>query len=320
VTALFTGIGDDFQTRSGFIGRAGIVRVNVDPSYTVYGTRGGLVERFTADLELDGTWQYRKFIHGLGIQDGKFHLRFNGALRGGWTAGAAILPESFGYDASLYANYRIEVPVASGLDTIPFTGRPRIANLDFALQAGTPQWQHFSGTAFYLWGHDENFFEWASGAIKVLILGLNYRPTDRLRSEFTSTFIEVDRRTDGSRVNVRRIPRLKIEYQISRPLFVRVVGQYLQEWTDSLRDDSRTNAPILIFAPTAADPNRHLRTVIAQTNRFHADVLVSYQPIPGTVILAGYGSTMDDTGAFKFERLARSNDAFFAKLSWLFRL
>jgi len=320
VTALFTGIGDDFQTRSGFLVRTGIVRANIDPSLTVYGRRGAVVERFTADLEWDGTWQYRSFINGLGIQDNKFHFRFNSALRGGWTAGAALLLESFGYDGSLYANYRIEVPVAGGLDTIPFVGRPRIPNLDWVLQAATPQWQHFSGSAFYLWGRDENFFEWASGDIKVFILGLNYRPTDRLRSEFTNTWIDVHRRTDGSRVNVRRNPRLKIEYQVSRPLFVRVVGQYLQEWTDSLRDDSRTNAPILIFAPTAAEPNRHVRTAIAQTNLFHADVLVSYQPIPGTVILAGYGSNLDDSRAFKFERLTRNNDAFFAKVGWLFRL
>ena len=53
----------------------------------------------------------------------------------------------------------------------------------------------------------------------------------------------MNRRTDGSLVNVGRIPRLKLEYQLVRPFFVRLVGQYVQQQTDSLRDDSRTGAP-----------------------------------------------------------------------------
>ena len=35
------------------------------------------------------------------------------------------------------------------------------------------------------------------------------------------------RQTDGSEVAATRIPRLKVEYQIARPLFVRVVGEYV---------------------------------------------------------------------------------------------
>src|SRR6267142_2652464 len=57
---------------------------------------------------------------------------------------------------------------------------------------------------------------------------------------------QVNRRTDGSLVNVGRILRAKVEYRLSRPLFVRLVGQYVRDQTDSLRADSRTGAPILI--------------------------------------------------------------------------
>ena len=67
-----------------------------------------------------------------------------------------------------------------------------------------------------------------------------------MRTELTYYWQQINRRTDGSLVNVGRIPRLKIEYQVSRPLFLRLVGQYVQDETDSLRDDSRTGAPILI--------------------------------------------------------------------------
>jgi hypothetical protein len=313
----FAGIGDRFVDRSGFIGRSGIVRAFVDPSWTVYGRRGALVERFTADVLVDGTWQYRKFVNGGGIQDRKLHFNGNAALRGGWNLGLGLLIETFGYDADLYADYRLEVPGPGGvgLDTVPFVGQPTIANLDYVVQFNTPQWRHFSANGFVLKGHDENFFEWASGDLLLANLAATFRPTDRIRAELSYNWQQVNRRTDGSLVNVGRIPRLKLEYQVSRPFFVRLVGQYVQEQTDSLRDDSRTNAPILIATPSGV-----VRTQASRTNLFHGDVLLSYQPIPGTVILAGYGSDMTDERAFGFRRLERTGDAFFAKVSWLFRM
>jgi hypothetical protein len=109
--------------------------------------------------------------------------------------------------------------------------------------------------------------------------------------------------------------RAKVEYQVSRPLFVRVVGQYIQDKTDSLRDDSRTGAPIFIQGPDSLT-----RAAASHSNLFHVDVLLSYQPVPGTVVFAGYGSDMVDEEAFRFRGLTRTDDAFFLKLSYLFRL
>jgi hypothetical protein len=50
------------------------------------------------------------------------------------------------------------------------------------------------------------------------------------------------------------------------------------------------------------------------------DWLFSYQPNPGTVIFAGYGSSMTESNAFRFSDLHRTTDGFFAKLSYLLRL
>ena len=317
VSALFAGISDDFRAASGFIGRAGIVHAYLDPSFTKYGRRGALIERTTGDIVVDGTWQYQNFIHGRRIQDQKLHFNVKTALRGGWSLGAGLFFESFGYDSALYAGYRLEVPrPAGGLDTVRFVGQPTIPNVDYIFQITTPQWRHFSGTGFVALGRgDENFFEWASADLVLMNLGLVYRPTDRLRTEFTYAWQQVNRRTDGSLVNVGRIPRLKVEYQVTRPLFVRVVGQYVQEKTDSLRDDSRTNAPILIAGPEGLQ-----RAAATQSNLFHADLLLGFRPVPGTVIFAGYGGDLADSGAFRFHDLRRSKDSFFVKLSYLFRL
>ena len=95
-----------------------------------------------------------------------------------------------------------------------------------------------------------------------------YRPTDRMRAEFSYNCQQVNRRTDGSLVNVGRIPRLKLEYQVSRPFYVRIVGQYVQDHTDSLRDNSRTEAPILI-----AGPGGYTRAAAAKTRNIYSRVL-----------------------------------------------
>lgn len=314
--SLFAGISDDFRSASGFIGRAGIVHAFVDPSYTTYGKAGALLQRLTGDIVVDGIWQYQNFIHGRNIQDQKLHFNVNTSLRGGWNVGAGYFVESFGYDSALYANYRLEVPKSGGgLDTIPFVGQPTIGNGEYIIQIGTPQWQHFSGSGFFLQGHDENFFEWASADLLLLSVNVSYRPTERIRNSFSYFWQQVNRRTDGSLVNVGRVARAKVEYQLSRPLFIRLVGQYIQDQTDSLRDDSRTGAPILITGPSGVT-----RTTASATNLFHVDALISYQPVPGTVVFAGYGSDMLDEDAFRFRGLTRTGDAVFVKLSYLFRL
>jgi hypothetical protein len=120
-----------------------------------------------------------------------------------------------------------------------------------------------------------------------------------------------------SRVATRNIPRVKLEYQLSRPIFLRFVGQYDARWQDALRDDGRTNDPILLLNPAKGIYERALET---RSNSFRGDVLFSYQPNPGTVIFAGYGSTLTEPESFRFRNFDRSTDGFFLKMSYLFRL
>ncbi len=313
-----TGISDDFRAGSGFIQRRGIVHANFDHSLTIYGKEGGLIESFTGDVALDGTWEYDRFVNGEGIQDQKLHLNTNTRLKGGWQFGASILTESFGYPADLYADYALELPAAEGgLDTVPFTGRPTIPNLDYVLTLATPELSHFSGNLLFLWGRDENFFEWASANIKWLDLTLDWRPTDKLRINGLYRLQYVGRRTDGSTVNIWRSPRLKLEYQLSRPIFLRLVGEYTTERRDALRDDTRTGAPILIFD---SESNAYVRTSRFGHRSFRGDFLFSYQPNPGTVLFAGYGSTLTDPSELGRSPLRRAEDGFFLKLSYLFQM
>ena len=126
------------------------------------------------------------------------------------------------------------------------------------------------------------------------------------------------RRTDDSMVGIRRIPRLKAEYQISRSIFVRLVGEYNTDWQDDLRDDSRTNLPIYILNRETGQYDRAVKTYLKS---FRADWLFSYQPTPGTVLFAGYGNTLANVDDDRRNApLQRTVDGFFVKFSYLFRL
>jgi hypothetical protein len=207
-----------------------------------------------------------------------------------------------------------------GADTVAFTAGERIPNRDYVLSFETPEFKHFSANAFILWGHDENFFEWSPGRIIIHNAGLTWRPTDQVRLDGTYALQQVRRVSDGSLVNVAHLPRLKLEYQLSRPIFIRLVGEYAHEKQDSLRDDTRTEAPILIFDPSAGD---FVRTRAFARSSFRGDVLFSYQPTPGTVGFLGYGSTLadpPDPSSPQSSGMRRVQDGFFLKLSYLFHM
>ena len=156
-----------FRARSGFISRPGIAHATLNHRATVYGKRGGLVESFTGDVTLDGTWEYQRFVHGEGIQDKKLHFNTNTTLQGGWKLGGSILVESFGYPADVYADYAIEVPGPAA----PAPTRCRSPALrPFPTSIMCSPWKRRSSptspvTSFFLWGSDENFYEWASANI-----------------------------------------------------------------------------------------------------------------------------------------------------------
>jgi len=105
------------------------------------------------------------------------------------------------------------------------------------------------------------------------------------------------------------VPRLKVEYQLSRPLFLRFVGQYDNRQRDALRDPN-TDFPLLVNSAVAG------RQV---TRDFRVDWLVSFLPSPGTVLFAGYGASLTEPEAFRFREMERVRDGFFLKLSYVFR-
>ena len=315
-SSSINGIHQDFVAGSGFISRPGIVHSNLNARYTTYGAPNARLQTYTTGIVFDNTWDYDEFEQGIGPDDIKLHLNNDWVLRGGWRLGLDFLLETFRYPARFYGNHFVEVQDAQGLpvDTVAFQGRRRIPNYDLVVRINTPQFARFSASGFLVGGRDENFEEWAPGYIFIADATANWRPTEQVRASLRYVEQRTIRPDDGSVVRLSRIPRLKVEYQIARPLFIRLVGQYTADERAVLRDVEGTGYPILIR--TANGFTRGDFSV----QEFRGDVLLSYQPSPGTVLFLGYGSSALDTRPFAFRDVTRTSDGVFLKLSYLFRL
>jgi hypothetical protein len=314
---VFNGIAPRFEAQSGFIARTGVSLLSATHHWNRFGAPGSLFEVISPEIYVDGRFRYDDLVNRRAAQDVKLHLRTNARLRGGWQVGGQWLREEFGYDRDLYANYVLLKPVAGGrVDTVAYTGTPRLPNYDWVASFGTPEFKRFSASSFVAWGQDENFQEWSSADIIISSFTLTLRPTAQLRMAGTWAYDQFNRKTDGSRVLVRNTPRLRTEYQLNRQMFVRFISEYSRVQQDSLRDDSRTELPIYL-----QQRNGSLVRAAAFTRaRARFDLLFSYLPNPGTVVYLGYGDQLRADQPDGARTLQRTSDVFFAKVSYLFRV
>ena len=255
-------------------------------------------------------------MHGGPIQNKQLHFNLNARLKGGWGVGAGYFLETFGYDPSIYSSYGLRQSDGS---VTPFTGGGGVAlpNRDYALFANTPSWKRFDFNFFALAGlNDENYAEWASGRILFLNANGNIRPTDRLRINLSYNDSRVYRPTDGSRVLLQDVAASTVEYQLSRSFQLRVIGQYSINARDSLRDDSRSNLPIVLRDPSTGT---YSPTKPYDNHQMQLNFLFTYLPNPGTVIYLGYGAVAQRPNDVGRPQLGVVQNDLFLKLSYLRR-
>jgi hypothetical protein len=314
-TAVFEGVHPEFTASSGFISRAGVVRAVFQPRHTWF-PKDNLIQSISFTPISDNTWEWERFVDGTEPNDIKMNTSTTAVLRGGWNATFYTWTETFKYPPSLFANYLVERHDASGavLDTVPFAGTDRLTNLGINLRLATPQWSKLSAAADFSGGQDDNFDEWSQAWIYYSTIEADWRPTDQVRVNARYLEQRVHRKSDNSLVRLRAIPRLKLEYQVARPIFVRIVTQYDGLKVAELRDDSRSNDPVIIRTPTG-----FRRASAIDRGGLRVDWLFSYQPNPGTVFFMGYGASLG-SDEFVPSGLERTADGFFVKLSYLFKV
>jgi hypothetical protein len=308
--AELIGVTPDFVARSGFVNRVGTVTGRFFNRFTWYGRPGGLLEQVETRLGVSPLWRYDDFLKLKGAIEGGYSGTWLFTLRGGWGLTAIGANNLQRFDAAPYARYARDAigtpfPLPNGLYNL-WSGSVGFNSPNRALSVGA--------SAGY--GAAPIFAEAADGRQRSVSATLSWRPTSAIRIDALWVHQRLTRARDGSRFSTANIPRLKLEYQLTRAIFFRYVGQYFAQDQVAL-EDPRTGQPLWTFS---ADSGRYLPLGRTGINDFRNDVLFSFKPTPGTVFFFGYGASLDEPDAFAFRRLRRTGDGFFLKASYLFRL
>ncbi|MGH7657483.1 MAG: DUF5916 domain-containing protein, partial [Gemmatimonadales bacterium] len=254
-------IDDDFITRSGFVNRAGIVVANAFNRLTWYGGRGDFVESFTTFFGPERIWRYGD-IGGNAIEGGE-GINLNLTLRGGWEIRTEVSRDFVDFEPSEYSDYTVD----RGSGPVPFVPSEGVSGPGVSLNLDTPVYRIFDAGLNIEYGEGAIFPEASEGYGISLSGSLRLRPSDPIRITLNNT-IEWLYRSDGSSFARTIIPRLKTEYQATRALFFRLIGEYRSERRDILLDPVSGNPLLVNGAVVPAE----------EFNELRMDALISYEP------------------------------------------
>lgn len=302
-------IAPDFNAAVGFVNRTGILMFDTHNRLTGYGSPGSLVQTYGSFFSFTRIWDYSS--PSSGPIEGSESASPSVSFLNNWQLSGNFSRNFYSFNPPDYAGYQVSCSLCLPPGgPVPFTV-PGMENNDFSgsVSVTTPAFRLFTASASVGAGAVPIFREAAPGRMVQLAATLDVRPSNALRLSFQTTSLTIRRQRDGSQFSSEVIPRLKIEYQLSRAIFFRFVGQYTALDQSALVD---RNGNTIFINGVVQGPS--------SLNELRVDWLFSYRPSPGTLIYLGYGSTLDEPQAFRFQQLGRTADGFFGKLSYLFRL
>jgi hypothetical protein len=260
-------LGEGFETRSGFVPRNNIVSLHGFNRLSWYGGRGALVENFTTFFGPTRIWSYGDFL-AEGPIEGNDMVNTTTRFRGGWSLEVSGTRNFVTFDPAAYAGYTLA-------DTAVAYAPPNRLDNAFAgsVRLTSPTFRMFNGDFRVQRNEVAIFPEASEGRETRITSALEFRPTNSVRVGLSTTYSRITRRRDGSEFARTVIPRLRTEYQPSRALSFRFVGENQSQRRAALLD-AASGAPLYIRGGPAG---------AVESGRFRMDWLVSFEPTPGTV-------------------------------------
>jgi hypothetical protein len=207
------------------------------------------------------------------------------------------------------------VPTATQRDTVAFAASAAQRTSSTTLVVNTPQWRRVGATITAVVGSEPEFFETATVNRRDVEAQVDLRPSTQVRIGTLLRYQRFVRARDGSLFSTQIVPRLRLEYQFSRALFLRFVGQMESRDRSALRDP-RTEQPLFRRSANGSLVRQSARRSLLG----RADWLISYLPSPGTVVYLGYGTGVDATETMRPIDVQRTTDGAFVKFSYLYRV
>jgi hypothetical protein len=191
----------------------------------------------------------------------------------------------------------------------PYVPIDRVGGFTPDVSIRTPIYRMFDAQLEASRGPVAIFAEGSAGRQTAVSATVNGRPTKSLRLQATLTGSRIVRDRDGSEFALTVIPRFKVEYQATRTIFFRMIGQY-QSQRQALLLDAIEGQPLVVAGvlPPAQ-----------KSDGLRLDWLASYKPTPGTMVFLGYGASFATDRTLSLADLQRMNDGFFLKVAYLIR-
>lgn len=298
----------DFQTRTGFIPRTGDTEWGGRVGFDLFGESGALVETWGVDLVTNNFTRHDEFWDGGAPYEYEIELHPNVALRGNHRANGILKWGGFNFRAEDYAAYQI---LPDNGTPEPYPTPPNLTNIMGIMVRPNIRFSNSaSASGTIMFREIPLFAEGSLGWENRLGPSLQLQPTEQLRVETSYTWVRLERASDGSHFSTAHIPRLRLQYQFSKALLVRAIGQYDLEVRRGLRHPV-TGDPVLINGVLQEERER---------GNFTGQLLVSFEPSPGTIFFLGYSRVMDGPYGLQLDRKELLQDGFFMKLSYLFRM
>ena len=302
-------VAPDFRARSGFIRRIGDTQVDGRVQYTFLREAGSLIEDLGPVLEVRAYYDHDRFWAGQRYHEAQVEAGLGMSFRGANGFRLSLQNGYFAFDPGRFEAYSVEAVGPGGPVLEPYGVPDPLGDLWGAQLFGRAlpvPWLSVRGRFNY---REVPIYAEGSRGVELLL-----SPTAQLRfagglsADASFTYSRIVR-GDGSRFSSAQIPRVKVQYQFTRALFVRGILQYnLQE-----RDALRAPGGGLLYIDGA--PSESL-----DAGEMRYDLLISYEPSPGTIVYAGWSRLLDGPVTYRYGQLSPVSEGLFLKVSYLFRL
>lgn len=301
-------IGTDFRTATGFVPRLAETEWGGQIGFDRFGPPGAVVETWGMSLVTNNFTRHDDFWDGRAPYEYEIELHPNIAVRGNRSATAILKWGGFRFRAQDFASYQVVGPDGA---PEPYPTPPDLTNITgFMIRPNLRFNDTFTLSGIIMFREIPLFDEGSLGWESRLAPSLRMQPGERLRIEANYTWVRLERADDGSHFSTAHIPRLRAQYQFNKSLLARVLGQYDLELRQPLRHPV-TGQAVLVDGVLQDTRER---------GDFTGQVLVSFEPSPGTIFFVGYNRVMDGPYGLRLDRKELLQDGFFMKLSYLFRM
>ncbi len=316
-SALFEDLSTDFKPESGFIRRLAEAHTQTQVSYSWYGGRGTLVERWGPSLDVQAYWDHDSFWDGNRWNEAEARVTMSLSLRNNLSVWLTARRSEF---SSAVEDYEGLVTQPGGVPQAFLPSADLFSGLNsFNVFMFASGWERLRGRISADFKEVPIFYRSTGAPVDVADswggeVTLTLLPTRFLSMEVAVRHTVLNRQLDGSRYSRATIPRIKAQYQFNRSLFLRGTVEYASAELGDLTD------PVTGLPLESCDEEGCELLEGSSANGILVEGLLSYEPSPGTVFFFGYTRQMEDASRFGFEDVQPTADGLFAKLSYRFRM